>query len=71
VVFFGADDNPVGGLFVGLSVVYFCDFFASLGHPRWERLLGLAHIATAVAHVPDDSGRAQHGTGFQPPAVSA
>jgi hypothetical protein len=48
VVFFGASDNPVGGLFVGLAVVYFCDFFASLGHPRWERLLGLAHTATGL-----------------------
>jgi hypothetical protein len=53
VVFFGASDNPVGGLFVGLSVVYVCDFFASLGSVRlrsatWERLLGLAHIATGL-----------------------
>jgi hypothetical protein len=53
VVFFGASDNPVGGLFMGLSVVYVCDFFASLGSARfrsatWERLLGLAHIATGL-----------------------
>ena len=53
VVFFGADDNPVGALFVGLSVVYVCEFFTSLGSARlrsatWERLLGLAHIATGL-----------------------
>ena len=48
VVFFAADDNPVGGLFVGLSLVYVCDFFASLGSSLWERLLGLAHIVTGL-----------------------
>jgi hypothetical protein len=48
VVFFGAHDNPVGGLFVGLSLVYICDFFASLGSPLWGRLLGLVHIATGL-----------------------
>jgi hypothetical protein len=48
VVFFGAHDNPVGGLFVGLALVYICDFFASLGSSLWERLLGLAHILTGV-----------------------
>jgi hypothetical protein len=34
-------------------VVYVCDFFASLASPRlrsaiWERLLGLAHVATGL-----------------------
>jgi hypothetical protein len=53
VVFFGASDNPVGALFVGLFVVYVCEFFASLGSPRvrsatWERLLGLVHIAVGL-----------------------
>jgi hypothetical protein len=48
VVFFGASDNPVGGLFVGLTLVYFCDFFASLGSALWERLLGVAHTATGI-----------------------
>jgi hypothetical protein len=47
-VFFGAGDNPVGALFVGLSIVYVCDFFASLGSSLWERLLGLAHVATGL-----------------------
>ena len=48
VVFFGADDNPVGALFVGLTVVYFCDFFASLGSRFWERALGFVHIAVGA-----------------------
>ena len=48
MVFFGADDNPVGALFVGLTLVYICDFFASLGSAMWGRLLGLAHVATGV-----------------------
>lgn len=48
VVFFGADDNPVGALFVGLAVVYFCDFFASLGKVFWGRTLGFAHIAVGL-----------------------
>jgi hypothetical protein len=53
VVFFGAADNPVGALFVGLGAVYVCEFFASLGSPRvhsagWERLLGLVHIAVGL-----------------------
>jgi hypothetical protein len=30
VVFFKAHDAPVGGLFIGLTLVYICDFFASL-----------------------------------------
>ncbi|MCU1459013.1 MAG: hypothetical protein JWL73_3105 [Actinomycetia bacterium] len=30
VVFFRAHDNPVGGLFIGLTLVYVSDFFASL-----------------------------------------
>jgi hypothetical protein len=48
VVFFGADDNPVGALFVGLTLVYVCDFFASQGRFLWERLLGLAHLVTGA-----------------------
>ena len=30
VVFFNADDSPVGGLFIGLTCIYISDFFASL-----------------------------------------
>jgi len=53
IVFFGAHDNPVGGLFVGLFAVYVCEFFASFGSPRmasavWGRLLGLTHIVVGV-----------------------
>jgi hypothetical protein len=53
IVFFGANDNPVGALFCGLFVVYVCEFFSSLGIARlrsamWERLLGLVHIAVGV-----------------------
>jgi hypothetical protein len=48
VVFFGADDNPVGALFVGLALIYICDFFASLGLRFWERALGFMHIATGL-----------------------
>lgn len=53
IVFFGADDNPVAGLFVGLAVVYVCEFFSSLGSPRlhsagWGRALGVVHIAVGL-----------------------
>jgi hypothetical protein len=48
VVFFGADDNPVGALFVGLALVYICEFGASLGRPFWERALGLVHIGVGL-----------------------
>jgi hypothetical protein len=48
VVFFGASDVPVALLFLGLAAVYVCEFFASLGAVRWERLLGLVHIIVGV-----------------------
>jgi hypothetical protein len=48
VVFFGAGDAPVGALFVGLTLVYICEFSASLGKAVWGRLLGMAHIVTGV-----------------------
>ena len=48
VVFFGASDVPVALLFVGLSLVYICEFFASLGRVRWEQLLGLVHIVVGL-----------------------
>jgi hypothetical protein len=53
VVFFGADDNPVGALFAGLAAVYICEFFTSLNSPRvasatWERVLGFVHIAVGL-----------------------
>jgi len=52
IVFFKAGDDPVGGLFVGLTCVYVADFFASLrgdlprlGNPA-ERALGFFHLGT-------------------------
>jgi hypothetical protein len=53
VVFFGAHDNPVAALFVGLALVYICEFFSSLGSLRlhsvgWGRILGLVHIAVGL-----------------------
>jgi hypothetical protein len=52
IVFFKAGDEPVGGVFVGLTCVYVADFFASLradwpriGNPA-ERLLGFFHLGT-------------------------
>jgi hypothetical protein len=48
VVFFGAHDNPVGALFVGLALVYICEFGASLGIGVWERALGLVHIGVGL-----------------------
>ncbi len=54
IVFFGAHDNPVGGLFIGLTGVYVTDFFASL-RPLYDRLgkwgesgLGFFHIGTGL-----------------------
>jgi hypothetical protein len=76
VVFFGASDNPVGALFVGLAAVYVCEFFASLRSPRvrsavWERLLGATHIAVGLWLLcPDDRGRAQLLARLRPPALT-
>lgn len=54
IVFFKAGDDPVGGLFIGLTCIYVSDFFASLqadigGAGRLgERLLGFFHIGTGL-----------------------
>ena len=60
VVFFGASDNPVGGLFAGLFAVYVCEFFASVRVPSpgsritsasyefWGRALGFVHIVVGL-----------------------
>jgi hypothetical protein len=54
IVFFGAGDHPVGGLFIGLTCVYVADFFASLGSDLArisapaERALGFFRIGTAL-----------------------
>lgn len=52
IAFYGAHDNPVGGLFIGLTCIYFVDFFVAikadlpgfLGNLA-ERVLGALHIA--------------------------
>ncbi|MGH9065268.1 MAG: hypothetical protein ACRD0L_15105, partial [Acidimicrobiales bacterium] len=52
IVFFGAHDNPVAGLFIGLTGIYVSDFFASLkpdlpGIARLgEKSLGIWHLGT-------------------------
>ncbi|MGH2855958.1 MAG: hypothetical protein ACRDMJ_00580 [Solirubrobacteraceae bacterium] len=46
VVFFHAHDAPVGWLFVGLTLIYISDFFASLGSATGLRALGLFHLLT-------------------------
>jgi hypothetical protein len=48
VVFFhhGVDD-PVGGVFIGLTAVYICEFFATFHLPLAEKALGLSRLATA------------------------
>jgi hypothetical protein len=52
LVFLGAHDDPVAGVFIGLICVYVADFFASLkpGLPKFgaagERALGFFHLGT-------------------------
>ncbi len=48
VVFFIAGDWPVGLLFVGLTLIYISDFFASIGLALGERALGFWHLATGL-----------------------
>ncbi len=54
VVFFKAGDDPVGGLFIGLTGVYVSDFFASMKPDLpgigglGERALGFFHIGTGL-----------------------
>ena len=43
-----ARDIPVALLFVGLTLVYVFDFFASLGVMLGTRLLGLAHVVVGL-----------------------
>jgi len=52
IVFFHVHDNQVGGLFIGLTLIYVTDFFVSLkpafpriGNPA-ERVLGFFHLGT-------------------------
>jgi hypothetical protein len=49
VVFFHHSiDPPVGGLFIGLTLVYVADFFASLGLRLGTRALGFFHLGTGL-----------------------
>jgi hypothetical protein len=48
IVFFDADDWPVGLLFIGLTCIYVSDFFASLGNALGERALGFCHLLTGA-----------------------
>jgi hypothetical protein len=49
VVFFHKSiDPPVGGLFIGLTLVYVSELFASLGRPLGTRLLGFFHVGTGL-----------------------
>ncbi|MGH2915549.1 MAG: hypothetical protein ACRDMX_11230 [Solirubrobacteraceae bacterium] len=47
-VFFHVGDAPVGWLFVGLSLIYISDFFASLGSKSGLRALGFFHLLTGA-----------------------
>lgn len=49
VVFFhrGTDD-PVGGVFIGLALVYIAEFFATLRVPLAEKALGFVRLGTAA-----------------------
>lgn len=48
LVFFIAGDWPVGVLFVGLTLIYISDFFASIGLAVGERALGFFHLLTGL-----------------------
>src|SRR4051794_41607238 len=48
VVFFGAHDNPLGGVFVGLALGYIFGVFATLRSALWGRLLGPVPTPTRV-----------------------
>src|SRR5262249_24060402 len=70
-VFFGADDNPLGAVFVRLALVFILEFFASLGSPLWGApARSRPSRPRAVADVSAGRRRAQHGARLQPPAVS-
>lgn len=48
IVFFAVGDWPVGLLFIGLSLIYLSDFFASIGIKLGERALGFWHLVTGL-----------------------
>jgi hypothetical protein len=47
VFFHHAADDPVGGVFIGLSAVYICEFFATLGVSLATKALGFFRLGTA------------------------
>jgi hypothetical protein len=48
VVFFHHGvDRPVGGVFIGLAAVYVSEFFATIGVPVAEKVLGFFRVGTA------------------------
>lgn len=51
LVFFKASDWPVGLLFVGLTGVYVCEFFASLFRVRPDPAVGSAPQPTSIAEL--------------------
>ncbi|MGH7608897.1 MAG: hypothetical protein ACREOD_02970 [Candidatus Dormibacteria bacterium] len=48
IVFFHAGDTPVGLLFLGLTLIYVSDIFASLKVQLGERSLGFFHLLTGA-----------------------
>jgi hypothetical protein len=48
IVFFDGGDWPVGLLFIGLALVYVCDFFTAFGSQLFIRLLGVVHTVTGL-----------------------
>ena len=47
VFFHHGADEPVGGVFIGLTAVYVCEFFSTLGMPLATRALGFFRLGTA------------------------
>jgi hypothetical protein len=48
ILFFRSGDWPVGLLFIGLALVYVCDFVLAFGSKLFGRLLGLVHVVTGL-----------------------
>jgi hypothetical protein len=48
ILFFRSGDWPVGLLFIGLALVYVCDFVLAFGSQLFGRLLGIVHVVTGL-----------------------
>jgi hypothetical protein len=48
ILFFHSGDWPVGLLFIGLALVYVCDFVLAFGSQLFGRLLGIVHVVTGL-----------------------